>query len=199
MTEGNADDDIRVGHPERERAIELLNDAFAAGYLDVTEFEERSGSIYAARTRGELRVALADLPSADLLFPDAAAAAGATVVVASGDASQVQLDANWETVRRKGTWQVPMSTFVTGSMGTVDLDFRNATFPGPRIELHLQVSATSVKLKLGPAQDIDYRGLAVSGWTSIKDKAGPPSKPGGPTIAVTGSASAMSGVTIKRS
>ena len=57
-------DDILVGNPERERAIGLLNDAFSSGYLDVTAFEDRSGAVYAARTRGQLRVTVDGLPTA---------------------------------------------------------------------------------------------------------------------------------------
>jgi hypothetical protein len=54
----------RVGTAEREAAAAMLADAAAAGYLDTDEFAERSAAAYAARTRADLDVALAELPSA---------------------------------------------------------------------------------------------------------------------------------------
>jgi hypothetical protein len=52
----------RVGTVERETVVALLGDALAGGYLEADEFTERSASAYAARTRGELDVLVADLP-----------------------------------------------------------------------------------------------------------------------------------------
>lgn len=54
----------RVGDAERERVVGLLGEHVGAGRLELAEFEERIGSVYAARTRGELDVLLADLPRA---------------------------------------------------------------------------------------------------------------------------------------
>lgn len=201
MVEDIPDDSVRIGHPERERAVGLLNEAFASGYLDVTEFEERSSIVYAGRTRGELRAMFVDLPNAGLLFPD---------VVASGPGAQqdvppaavsapAEWSIDWDTVRRKGRWQVPSRVLVTGWMGTLDLDFTRATFPGPSVELQMHVSTSTVKVRVGSGQEIRCQDLTTSGWSSIKDKAGAPGGPGGPVITVTGSLSAMSGLVIKRS
>ncbi|WP_346348449.1 DUF1707 domain-containing protein [Gordonia sp. N1V] len=195
VTMGETDkDDILVGHPERERAIGLLNDAFSSGYLDVAAFEERSGAVYSARNRGELRATVDGLPTAAVLFPDEQTTASESFAMTA----PMQLDANWETVRRKGVWEVPPRILVTGSMGTADLDFTSAVFLGPALDLEVQVSATNVKLKLGRNQEIRYPDLSRSGWSSIKDKAGSPSQLGGPIITVSGSISGMSGLYVKR-
>jgi hypothetical protein len=53
----------RVGTAEREAAAALIADAAAAGYLDTDEFTTRSSLAYAARTRGDLAAALADVPA----------------------------------------------------------------------------------------------------------------------------------------
>lgn len=93
MVDRLSDDDLRVGNPERERAIALLNDAFAAGYLEIVEFEDRSGLVYTAKTRRELRTVLEDLPSAAKLFPGPPAAAP------TGPAAEpLHLDADWSEV-----------------------------------------------------------------------------------------------------
>ncbi len=196
------DDPVRVGNPERERAIAHLNDAFAQGYIDVGEFEERSERVYASRTRGDLRGVLEHLPIAGMLFPDAPVTTAGPV----GSPRQppaatrpVTLDANWETIRRKGVWDPPQNILVTGSMGTVDLDFTNAVFPAPVITLQLQVSAMTVKLRIGPDQEVRRTGLTTSGMSGVKDKAGAPTRPGGGVVDVCGSISAMTGLTIRRS
>ena len=189
-----SDDDVRVGTPERERAIGFLNDAFSTGYLDISEFEERSGIVYGARTRGDLRGVVADLPNAAMLFPDAPAATG----VPAAPTAPTTLSSDWETVRRKGSWQVPPRLILTGSMGTFDLDFRQAVFTTPTIEIEVQVSATNVKLRLGPDHEVRADEVVKSGWSSTKDKAGPPARPGGPIVVVRGSLAAASGLIIKR-
>lgn len=131
------------------------------------------------------------LPNAGRLFNEPGQAVAATPAVAVPSTGPVHLAAEWETVRRKGTWHVPPSTLVTGSMGTVDMDFTHATFPGPSTILQLQVSITTVKLRIGPDQEIRYGDLQLSGWSKVKDKAGAPTRPGGPVIELTGSASGM--------
>ncbi|OYD69141.1 DUF1707 SHOCT-like domain-containing protein [Rhodococcus sp. OK302] len=54
--------DIRIGTTEREQALSLLSEHFAAGRLTVSEFDERSGIVTAATTRSELVPVFADLP-----------------------------------------------------------------------------------------------------------------------------------------
>lgn len=56
-------DEIRVGDAERSDALDRLGALFADGYLDVGEFEERTGQAAVARTRGELSVLFDDLPA----------------------------------------------------------------------------------------------------------------------------------------
>ncbi|WP_132991913.1 DUF1707 domain-containing protein [Gordonia zhaorongruii] len=192
-----ADDDLRVGTPERERAISLLNDAFSGGYLDVTEFEDRSGHVYGSRIRSDLRRAVADLPTANRLFPDAA-----PPVVPAGPAIQLPqtvYDGDWKTVRRKGAWRPETNMLFSGSMGSIDLDFSAARMPAPLIDIELQVSASTVKIKLGPDQELRVDGLVTSGWSSIKDKAGSPQRAGGQIIQVRGALTGLSGMVVKRS
>lgn len=196
MADEHSDDDLRVGNPERERAVALLNDAFAAGYLDVTEFEERSGRVYAARTRGDLRESVADLPAAGQLFPGTASVAPTP---AAAPPRQASYDADWGTIRRKGSWTVDQRMLFTGSMSTVDLDFTAAVFPASRIDVELHVSVATVKIKIGPDQEIRFDDLVKSGWSTIKDKSGPPTRQGGPFVNLHGSVSAASSVVIKRS
>ncbi len=55
-------DDLRAGNAEREVVVRRLNDAFGEGRLDLAELDQRIAQAYAAKTMGELRPLLADLP-----------------------------------------------------------------------------------------------------------------------------------------
>lgn len=55
---------VRAGDRERETTAGQLGLALAQGYLDMPEYERRVGSAFAARTSGELRELVADLPLA---------------------------------------------------------------------------------------------------------------------------------------
>jgi WD40 repeat protein len=53
---------VRVSNADREAAAAQLHDAVEAGFLDLTEFDERVRAVYAARLRSELTGLLDDLP-----------------------------------------------------------------------------------------------------------------------------------------
>ena len=53
---------LRVGDDERDAAAADLGDHFVAGRLTLDELHERLGDVFAARTRGQLRTVLSDLP-----------------------------------------------------------------------------------------------------------------------------------------
>jgi hypothetical protein len=54
--------ELRVDDEARERVVWQLREHFAAGRLNAEELEERIGTAYSARTEGELRKVLEDLP-----------------------------------------------------------------------------------------------------------------------------------------
>ena len=55
---------LGASYADREQAIEALKDAFVLGRLTKDELDERAGQALAARTRAELAVLTADIPSA---------------------------------------------------------------------------------------------------------------------------------------
>jgi hypothetical protein len=60
----NADKVIRIGDAEREAAVTAIGEHYAAGRLDRDELDERIDAAWRARTRADLAVLFADLPSA---------------------------------------------------------------------------------------------------------------------------------------
>lgn len=176
-------DAIRVGDREREQAVAVLHDAVGGGYLDLAEFEGRAQTVYAARTRGDLRAALADLPAAAALFPPAGAA---PIGQPSGGGSKINVE--WTTVKRRGEWEVPPHLVIVGSMGTADLDLRQALVPATGCVIEVLASWTTVRLRLGAAMVARTDGFEGGPMSGIKDKAGPPTVPGGPIIDIRGEA-----------
>ncbi|WP_345454627.1 DUF1707 domain-containing protein [Nocardioides marinquilinus] len=193
-----SDDAMRVGTPERERALDLLTDAASEGYLELGEHQERTERVLAARTRGDLRAVLADLEGSERVLPPAPAARDAAPVAHPGGVPPLELSIHWTTVRRGGAWEVPPRLVVTGSMGTADLDLTLATLTRPLVEIDLQVSASTVKLRLGADHTADVEGLALGGWCSVKDKAGPPTSAVGPRVVLRGSLAGWSSVVLRR-
>jgi hypothetical protein len=57
-----ADPGVRVGDREREKVISRLGQAFAQGYLSISDYESRLDQAFEAKTAGALGQALADLP-----------------------------------------------------------------------------------------------------------------------------------------
>jgi hypothetical protein len=58
------DDAIRASDADREHAVGMLRDGFAAGRLTLDEFDERTTGAFTSRTWGELRELTKDLPTA---------------------------------------------------------------------------------------------------------------------------------------
>ncbi|SDU39056.1 DUF1707 SHOCT-like domain-containing protein [Jiangella alkaliphila] len=62
MSDPGEPDHLRVGTRERDAALDLLSEHFAAGRLSADEHAQRTGAALGAQTWGELRALLADLP-----------------------------------------------------------------------------------------------------------------------------------------
>jgi hypothetical protein len=183
MTQPPDSDAFRVGDRDREQAVAVLQDAVGGGYIDLGEFEERSQTVFAAKTRGELRAVLMDLPTAAALFPPARAVLADGLI---GDADTISVD--WTTVRRRGRWEVPAHLTITGSMGVADLDLGQAVIPVTGCIIEVRASWSTIKLRLGDAIVARSDGFAGGSMSTLKDKSGPPTVSGGPVVEIRGNA-----------
>ena len=57
---------LRASDADRERAVEVLNAAFAEGRLPKDDYDALVGHVYSARTRGDLEQVTAQLPGGGL-------------------------------------------------------------------------------------------------------------------------------------
>jgi Domain of unknown function (DUF1707) len=62
-----SDGGLRASDRQREAAAGVLREAYVAGRLDMTEFQERIDAAYSAKTEGELHRLTADLPEGAVL------------------------------------------------------------------------------------------------------------------------------------
>lgn len=61
---------IRASDDDRQRVVDLLAEHHVAGRLDQVEFAERMESAYLAKTLGELRRLMGDLPRTETASPE---------------------------------------------------------------------------------------------------------------------------------
>lgn len=199
-----SDDRLRVGNPERERAVRVLSEAFANAYLDVSEFEERSGCAYRARTRRELLEVVEDLPgAATALFGAPISAVGGTPgalrdAVVPAD-HRVEYNVHMKKVKRAGVWTPDLAMLFTGSTATIDLDFAQAQLLGPVVDIELKVSTAKVKIGIGSDQQVRTDGLWSPGRFSVIDKSDVPMGPIRTTINIHGSMTSMSLLVVRNS
>ena len=169
----------RVSDAQREQAAEIVQAAVSDGRLGLDEIDERLSAVVAARTRGDLELALTDLAGVDdVLTP--AEPEGPVVIDASGSAT-----------RRDGPWIVPAQLLVRSSGASVELDLTEATFTAPTCHIELDVAWSSVQLIVPDDVVVDADGVAVT-YSSVAVKR--PRRPLSPRVRVhlTGTLNASS-------
>lgn len=147
---------VRASDAEREHAIVRLHDACGAGRLNLEEFSERVNLVLAARTRGELARATADLPIQPGLVEAAPRPAKrVTLSILSG-------------VKRRGRWLVDRKTHAISVMGSCTLDLRDAILDGQEIDIVTWVVMGSVKVIVSPGSAVELEGFALMGSRDCK-------------------------------
>jgi hypothetical protein len=117
---------LRASDADREHVAQTLGQAFAEGRLDAAEHSERLELAYAARTIGQLRPLVADLP-AEFAPPSTEGAAslrGRAVPAPSSDGETVM--AVFGESKRSGRWLVRSGLNARAVFGSVELDLSEA-------------------------------------------------------------------------
>lgn len=155
-------DNLRVSNAERARVSGLLERAVADGMITLDEFADRTDAALAARTRGELRAVLVDLPGMDLDLhaPQAPLARGVQPEALGG----------WMTsIVRRGPWTVAPVINLNTRMCSTTLDFTSAVLPGPVIEVNIDDYLSSTELIVPAGATADLNGVdAIAGSATVK-------------------------------
>ena len=143
----------RASDKERDAVVQRVQDAFAEGRLDDTEFDERTRAALTARTHAELDALLADLPAAT-------AAPGSAPAVPGGPGRfAVALKSS---VRRAGRWRVPERHTTVVYKGGGWLDLRAAELSGPVTTFVAVAYKSRVTILVPPSVRVEMTGFGVT-------------------------------------
>ncbi|MGV0789710.1 DUF1707 domain-containing protein [Mycolicibacterium sp. XJ2] len=157
------DANVRISDADRDHVRQLLERAVGQGMLTLDEFSERIDAVLAARTRGELREVIADLPSTDAMQP----------IAAVGE----QLRGRMSSISRRGRWTVPGRIDLNTRMCDTTLDFTAVTLQSPTVVLDIDDYLSSTELILPDGATADLNGVETfAGSTTLKVPYGPPSQ-----------------------
>ena len=117
---------VRASDRERDAVVQRVQQAFAEGRLDDSEFDERMRAALTARTHADLDVLLSDLPA------ETSAPVPAPAAARRGSSGPGRLAiALKSSVRRGGRWRVPEKYTAVVYKGSGWLDLRAAELSGP--------------------------------------------------------------------
>lgn len=180
---------IRVGHAERDVAVERLLEAAGDGRLTLDELDGRITLAMSAQTRADLRDVLADLlPPSEVEV----AVNPAAVVARSGEPGWSWQDplvftARWDDVVRSGPWEVPPFLEAHAVAGNVKLNFVDARVGVDRIDLVIDGGAGDVILIVSEGWGVDLTRVQ-RGMGGVKSNVDNRSARGYPTLMVRGQA-----------
>ena len=142
----------RASDKERDAVVQRVQDAFAEGRLDDTEFDERTRAALTARTQAELDALLADLP---------AAAPGSAPAVPGRGPGRFAI-ALKSSVRRAGRWRVPERYTTVVYKGGGWLDLRAAELSGPVTTFVAVAYKSRVTILVPPSVRVEMTGFGVT-------------------------------------
>ena len=134
--------------------VQRVQDAFAEGRLDDTEFDERTRAALTARTHGDLDVLLADLPAAK-------ATPGSAPAVPGHGPGRLAI-ALKSSVRRAGRWRVPERYTTVVYKGGGWLDLRAAELIGPVTTFVAVAYKSRVTILVPPSVRVEMTGFGVT-------------------------------------
>jgi hypothetical protein len=166
----------RAADADREATAEVLRVAAAEGRIDFEELDDRLGQAYSARTYGQLRDLVADLPAERALMPrqDALPEPGTLV-----------LKTKAPNIKQSGRWAVPRRITAETTSGIITIDFTQATCAHREVDVQAVLRSGWIRLIL-PEGWAARVGPSSTNTSHISNKAAENPDPGAPTVIVTG-------------
>lgn len=154
----------RAGDTERQRIAQLLHDAHSDGQLTLSEFDERTKTLWATMYADELPALVEDLSPV-------AASAGTQVdrVARQPGGSGFSFSVMGASVK-KGTWQIaPNHTSIT-VMGGNDIDLRHATLSARETVINAYAVMGGIDIIVPDDVRVIDDGIGIMGGFGIEDK-----------------------------
>ncbi|GLW25540.1 hypothetical protein Mame01_55820 [Microbispora amethystogenes] len=137
---------------ERDRAVELVQQAYADGRLGPAELERRLELALTATASGELEPVVAGLADDD------------------EDDEVVRIASTGGLIKRVGDWHVPRRLRIDSEYGRVKLDLSQAHIPYPRIDIELRLAYGGATITLPAGASANADGVRI-GWGRVTSKA----------------------------
>lgn len=182
---------LRASDADREHVAELLGRAFAEGRLSTEEHSERLESAYAAKTMGELRPLVADLPV--VFAPPTVASTTGSGVPANAGAADAALRYGGEPVvavfgeaKRTGRWLVRSGLDARAFFGSVELDLTEAVLEQREITITANAVFGEIIIRVPEGVILHDEGSAVFGSRRLVTMPGTVFGPETPVVHVRG-------------
>ena len=149
--------------PTGTATVTQLREHVVEGRLTLDEFSERVGLALEARTRGDLRAVMADLPAGSLGQPRPCPSRPAAtpkkkrrwhVAVMSGHST-------------KGRWRISGKTNAVAVMGGCDMDLRRAEIEGPEVEITAFAFWGGINIIVPEGFDVELQGFSFMGGREL--------------------------------
>lgn len=167
----------RIGHKERDDAVELLRTAAGDGRITLDELETRMEAALEARTADDIRILIADLP----------APTGVSALATGAQPAQpVRLEASHGKVERLGAWRVPEEVTVELRHSVCVIDLRTATLPPGGVTIDVESRHSVIKVLVSEQASVDLSGVGRHHSNAVDRRARRVISANGPTIVFTG-------------
>jgi hypothetical protein len=179
---------LRASDADREHIAELLGRAFAEGRLSSEEHSERLEATYAAKTLGELRPLIADLPVefAPPSVPTGSQAASQPSDALSRYSSGEQVVAVFGETKRTGRWLVRSGLQARALFGSVELDLTEAILEQREISITANAVFGEVVIRVPDGVILHDEGSAVFGSRKLATSPGTAFGPETPVVHIRG-------------
>ena len=167
MTPLPEDSPSLIGEDDRDTAVQRLQEAYSQGLISHEELDGRLHQVLTAEAHSELVSALT-------LLPEEHPGPTSTIAAAGGR------------IQRRGAWRVPRILKVESAYGRVRLDLSRAIVEHPVVDIELQLGTGGARITVPREAVVDVEGLRT-GWKDLRYQAPRRSRPGGPTIRISGS------------
>ena len=172
----NPDDAARAADADREAVAERLRIAAGEGRIDLAELDERLDQAYAAKTYGQLRILVADLPVRPVSIPQ---------YDAPPEPETLVLKTTGHNLKQSGRWVVPQRIIADTTSGWITIDFTEATCSHREVAVEAVTQTGWIRLVLpvGWAARISPSSTNTS---HISNTVPETADPGAPTVILTG-------------
>ena len=180
---------LRASDADREHIAELLGRAFAEGRLSSEEHSERLETAYTAKTLGELRPLVADLPVefAPPSVPVGAPASQPSDALARYNTGE-QVVAVFGEATRSGRWLVRSGLNARALFGSVELDLTEAILEQREITITANAVFGEVVIRVPDGVVLHDEGSSVFGSRKLVTAPGTVFGPETPVVHIRGMA-----------